>query len=128
MLFAVDSVLITRDEFEAMVADAIDSIPRELAQHIDNVVVVVADWPTEEQLAGRPGTLLGLYEGVDLTRRTPQGYAGALPDRITIFRGPLCRVASDVDDLARRVRKTVIHEFAHHFGISDERLRELDRY
>jgi predicted Zn-dependent protease with MMP-like domain len=124
-LSSVDIALVTRSEFEKMVADAIDSIPRALAQHIDNVAVVVADWPTPEQLDGRRGTLLGLYEGVDLTRRTPGGYAGVLPDRITIFRGPLCSLARDEDDLAERVRRTVLHEFAHHFGISDDRLDEL---
>jgi len=118
-------VTVTFERFEELVADAMDSIPEELARHIDNVAVVVADWPTEEQLAGRRGTLLGLYEGVNLTRRSPLGYAGVGPDRITIFRGPLSYIASDEDDLVRRVRSTVIHEFGHHFGISDERLREL---
>jgi len=116
---------VTRERFEELVAEAMDSIPDELARHIENVALVVADWPTPEQLAGRRGTLLGLYEGIDLTRRSPLGYAGVMPDRITIFRGPLSRLAADEDDLARRVRVTVIHEFAHHFGISDDRLDEL---
>lgn len=119
------AVEVTLQQFEQMVADAMDTIPAELAEHIDNVAVVVADWPTAEQLAGRPGTLLGLYEGVNLTRRSPHSYTGALPDRITIFRGPLSYIARNEEDLAARVRTTVLHEFAHHFGISDERLDEL---
>jgi len=119
------AVDVSRARFEELVADAIDGIPDELAQHVDNVVVTVADWPTAAQLAGRRGTLLGLYEGVNLTRRTPGGYGLVAPDRITIFQGPLSHISRDEDDLARRVRTTVVHEFAHHFGIDDDRLREL---
>ena len=92
---------------------------------MDNVFVVVEDWPTPEQLAGRPGTLLGLYEGVQLTERSPINYAGAMPDRVTIFRGPLSERARDEADLAHQIRVTVVHEIAHHFGMDDQRLREL---
>jgi predicted Zn-dependent protease with MMP-like domain len=112
-------------EFEQLVADALDTIPQELGQHMENVAVTVADWPTSEQLAGRPGTLLGLYQGVTLTSRSPRSYSGAMPDRITIFRGPITRLARDEADLVRIVTTTVIHEVAHHFGISDTRLQEL---
>ena len=122
---SVDLVLVTRRRFEEMVADALDEIPDDLAMEMENVAVIVEDWPTPEQLRGRTGTLLGLYEGIDLTRRSPIGYAGVLPDRITIFRGPLCSLASDEDDLAAHVRTTLIHEVAHHFGIDDARLEEL---
>lgn len=108
-----------------MVADALDSIPEALGVQMENVAVTVEDWPSEEQLAGRMGTLLGLYQGVDLTHRSPLGYSGVAPDRITIFRGPLCRLARDEVDLARHVRVTVLHEVGHHFGMSDARLREL---
>jgi predicted Zn-dependent protease with MMP-like domain len=110
--------------FEQLVADALDAIPERLGRHMDNVAVTIADWPTAEQLAGRRGTLLGLYEGIDLTRRSPLSYVGALPDRITIFKGPIARLARDADDLAL-VCTTFIHKVAHHFGISDERLEEL---
>jgi predicted Zn-dependent protease with MMP-like domain len=120
-----DVVQIPRARFERLVADALDSIPEELARSMENVAVMVEDWPTEDQLAGRQGTLLGLYEGVDLTRRSPTSYAGVLPDRITIFRGPLSALAHDERELADLVATTVIHEVAHHFGISDERLQEL---
>lgn len=112
-------------EFEQMVADALDSIPEALGRQMDNVAVTVADWPTSEQLGGRSGTLLGLYQGVDLTRRSPLSYGGAMPDRITIFRGPITHLARDEADLVRIVTTTVIHEVAHHFGISDDRLDEL---
>jgi predicted Zn-dependent protease with MMP-like domain len=119
------SVEIDEADFEQLVADALDSIPEALGQRMQNVAVTVAEWPTTEQLGGRPGTLLGLYQGVDLTRRSPLSYGGAMPDRITIFRGPITRMARDHADLARIVAKTVIHEVAHHFGISDARLDEL---
>jgi len=115
----------SRARFEELVGDALDSIPPDLAAHMDNVVVLVEDWPTPEQLAGRAGTLLGLYEGVRLTDRSPINYAGVMPDRVTIFRGPLCERAADEADLAHKIRITVIHEIAHHFGLDDERLREL---
>ena len=116
---------VSEERFEELVADALDSIPEELGRHMENVAVVVADWPTREQLGGRRGTLLGLYEGIDLTRRSPISYGAVMPDRITIFRGPLCRLARDETDLARQIRVTVIHEVGHHFGIDDARLREL---
>ena len=116
---------VSAEEFEELVVDALDMIPDSLANHIDNVAVVVEDWPTAAQLGGRPGTLYGLYEGIDLTRRSPVSYAGVLPDRITIFRGPICRSAHDEEELLDLVTTTVVHELAHHFGISDARLAEL---
>lgn len=106
-------------------ADALDSIPESLGKVMDNVAVFVEDWPTARQLAGHRGTLLGLYEGVDLTRRSPLSYVGALPDRITIFQGPISRLSNTEEELVRLVSTTVIHEVAHHFGISDARLKEL---
>ena len=116
---------VTVEAFEALVADALDEIPPDLAAAVENVAVVVGDWPTPAQLGGRSGTLLGLYEGVPLTRRDSISYAGVLPDRITIFRGPLCALAADEPDLRARVRTTVLHEVGHYFGLSDARLREL---
>jgi predicted Zn-dependent protease with MMP-like domain len=96
---------------------------------MENVAVMVDDWPTPAQLAiarvPRGGTLLGLYEGVPLTVRGPLSYSGVAPDRITIFQGPLSRRAGDVDALAAQVRVTVLHEVGHYFGMDDERLREL---
>jgi predicted Zn-dependent protease with MMP-like domain len=113
------------DAFEQLVADALDQIPESLGRLMDNVVVLVENWPTPQQLAGRRGTLLGLYEGIDLTRRSPLSYAGVMPDRITIFQGPISRLARSEAELVALVTTTVIHEVAHHFGISDARLSEL---
>ena len=118
-------VHVTTEQFEALIADALDEIPPELASEMENVAVVVADWPRPDQVDGPHHTLLGLYEGIPLTRRDPIGYGGVLPDRITIFWGPLCARARDDADLAAQVRTTVLHEVGHHFGLSDARLREL---
>jgi predicted Zn-dependent protease with MMP-like domain len=108
--------------FEEIIQGALDSLPAELRDRISNVEVVVEDEPP----AGQP--LLGLYQGVPLTRRGI-GYNGALPDKITIYRGPLERLYGyDPAVLEQQVRHVVLHEVAHHFGISDERLIELDRY
>ena len=116
---------IDRQRFEQLVADALDSIPEQLGRVMENVAVFVEDWPTPEQLAGRRGTLLGLYQGVDLTRRSPLSYGAVMPDRITIFRGPISAIAQSEQQLIEMVTETVIHEVAHHFGISDSRLEEL---
>jgi predicted Zn-dependent protease with MMP-like domain len=111
--------------FRQLVADALDSIPESLGRLMQNVNVFVEDWPNREQLGGRRGTLLGLYEGIDLTRRSPLSYAGVMPDRITVFRGPISALSATEDELVKLVTTTVIHEVAHHFGISDDRLDEL---
>ena len=109
-------------EFDEAVRDALDSLPRELGEFMSNVDIVIE----EEPPAGMP--LLGLYEGIPLTRRGAF-YGGALPDKITIFSGPLERLyGADPERLRREIRRVVLHEVAHHFGISDERLVELDRY
>jgi len=108
--------------FEELVQEAIDRLPDDLHDAMSNVAITVADEPPP----GQP--LLGLYEGVPLTRRT-SGYAGVPPDKITIYRRPLERLyGHDPELLGEQVRRVVLHEIAHHFGISDERLRELDRY
>ena len=103
-------------------ADALDSLPPDIAVMLDNVAVTVDEEPP-------PGErLLGLYHGIPQTRRT-SGYVGAMPDLITIYRGPLERAYGHDEELLRaQVRRTVLHEIAHHFGISDERLVEIDRY
>jgi predicted Zn-dependent protease with MMP-like domain len=109
-------------EFERLVGDALDALPRELRERLSNVELVVEDEPPAGQ------RLLGLYQGVPLTRRG-SSYTGALPDKITIYRGPLERLAGgDPERLSVQVRRVVLHEVAHHFGISDERLVEIDRY
>jgi predicted Zn-dependent protease with MMP-like domain len=104
--------------FEQLVADALDQLPDELAILLDNVVVVIEDHNGDEP------DLLGLYEGVPLTER--EGYGGfELPDRISIYRLPLCELAADEDEVVEEVLVTVVHEIAHHFGIDDDRLHEL---
>ena len=109
-------------EFDRCVTEALESLPADLREYMSNVEIVVEEEPPD----GRP--LLGLYQGVPLTRRT-SGYAGALPDKISIYRGPLQRhYGAGRDTLRREIRRVVLHEIAHHFGISDERLREIDRY
>ncbi|WP_432543449.1 metallopeptidase family protein [Kineococcus sp. SYSU DK002] len=112
---------LSREEFEEAVADALDEIPEELARAMDNVVVLVEDDPP----AGFGPDLLGLYEGTPLTERGSWWAAGALPDRITIFRRPTLAIARDRDEVVAEVRVTVVHEIAHHFGIDDARLHEL---
>jgi predicted Zn-dependent protease with MMP-like domain len=105
------------ERFEALVADALDGIPEELARRMDNVWVRIED-------RARPG-LLGLYEGVPLTARDG-GYAGmVMPDRITLYRRTICSICSTEEDVKRQVQTTVVHEVAHHFGITDARLAEL---
>jgi predicted Zn-dependent protease with MMP-like domain len=118
-------VEIDRTTFEELVAEALDAIPESLGRLMENVAVFVEDWPTREQVGSKRGTLLGLYEGIDLTLRSPLSYGGVMPDRITIFRGPIAALANSEDQLVDLVTTTVIHEVAHHFGISDARLAEL---
>ena len=103
--------------FEQLVRDAIEALPDHFRRRLDNVEIVVEDVPDRE-------SLLGHYHGVPLTARGA-GYSGVLPDKITIYRRPLERRASSPEQLAEQVRITVWHEIAHHFGIDDDRLREL---
>jgi predicted Zn-dependent protease with MMP-like domain len=114
-------IQVSREEFEDLVGEGLDLIPDDLARLMDNVVVLVEDYPPQ----GR--RLLGLYYGVPLTERG-QSYAGMLPDTIHIYRVPILRMCQSTDEVVEQVRRTVIHEVAHHFGISDERLHELDAY
>lgn len=114
--------------FESLVVDVLDGLPEQILDMLDNVDVVIENWPTREQLeeAGLEGdeTLFGLYEGVPLTARD-SGYFLVPPDKITIFKGPIERECRTHDEIAEQVRITVIHEVAHHFGIGEERLDEL---
>ncbi len=110
---------VTVQEFEDLVAEALDEIPAELARLVDNVVIVVEDEPPPDD-----PDLLGLYHGIPLTERGAT-YAGALPDRISIYRGPILRICDTLDDVLDEVHITVVHEIAHHFGIDDDRLHEL---
>jgi predicted Zn-dependent protease with MMP-like domain len=114
-----------RARFARLVRHALDEMPREFAERMRNVEIVVDDEPDDERRPKDGSELLGLYEGVPLTGRgAMEPY---LPDRITIFRGPIERMSASPRRQAEIVRDTVVHEIAHHFGISDERLRELGR-
>lgn len=117
-------------DFEDAVGDALDSLPPDLAEAMDNVVILVQDEPEPDMLRredydelGRP-TLLGLYDGVPLTERDTS-WSLVLPDRIFIFKGPLERWRTSREELVEEITVTVIHEIAHHFGIDDDRLHEL---
>ena len=114
---------VSPERFEELVAEALDGLPDWVQERLDNVEVLVEERPPAGQR-----NLLGLYEGVPLTQRTSSGYFGVLPDRITLFRSNIERISRDEDDLREQVRHTVEHEVAHFFGISDDRLREIDRY
>lgn len=112
------AVEMDRERFEELVGEALDEIPPELMKLLSNVVILVEDEsPGDTQL-------LGLYEGHALTERG-WDYAGVLPDRITIFRNPTLRICETEEDVVDEVAVTVVHEIAHHFGISDNRLHEL---
>jgi predicted Zn-dependent protease with MMP-like domain len=105
------------ERFEEMVRAALDGLPGDLGEILSNVAVTV------DPHGGRPG-LLGLYQGIPLTLRTTS-YAGVLPDRITIYRRAICGRCASEEEVVEQVRRTVIHEIGHHFGVGDARLREL---
>ncbi len=107
------------EEFDELVGRALDDIPDELAELVDNVAVLVEDDPPADE-----PDLLGLYEGVALTEQGAD-FSGFLPARILVFRHPLLAMCDSVEELEEEVRITVVHEVAHHFGIDDDRLHDL---
>jgi predicted Zn-dependent protease with MMP-like domain len=116
----VDVLTMTTQEFDEAVADALDDVPAELLALMNNVVFLVEDEPPTDD-----PELLGVYDGTPLTKRHDNWAAGALPDRITIFRGPTLRMCRTREEVQDEVAVTVVHEIAHHFGIDDRRLHEL---
>jgi predicted Zn-dependent protease with MMP-like domain len=120
-------VRVSRRRFVRLVEEALSQIPEELRRALDNVHVAVEDWPTPEQLAsvGLPedGVLFGLYEGTPLLERGTE--PPLLPDRITLFQGPLEEACETEEELRQEIRKTVVHELGHYFGLDEERLEEL---
>ncbi|MBI4220004.1 MAG: metallopeptidase family protein [Chloroflexi bacterium] len=118
---------LTRTRFERLVREALENLPGEFYERLQNVDVVVEDQPTPEQLrsAGlnEDDTLLGFYEGIPLTAR--ENYGFVLPDKITIFKGPIEEMCESAEDVIDEARTTVMHEIAHHFGIDDESLDEM---
>lgn len=125
-------MILTNEQFEQLVAEAVDNLPTFFLEKMQNIEILVQDWPSQATVrrAGIPrgNLLLGLYEGIPLTERN-SGYMMVAPDVITLFQGPIEIVAgANPESIRERVRHTVIHEIAHHFGISDERLIELGAY
>ena len=114
-------------DFEELVSQALDYLPQEFLEKLENLNVTIADWPTPGQIGGRGGLLLGLYEGVPQTRRGRYGIGGVLPDKITIFKIPILMISRSVEDIRENVRDTVIHEIAHHFGFSEEGIIKAKR-
>lgn len=115
---------ISDDEFERAIEQVLDDLPERFARVLENVGIVVADEPNERELAtmSNPcGELLGLYEGIPITKRTT-GYSGVMPDVITLFKGSHERVCSTQAELRQQIRKTVLHEIGHYFGFDDEYL------
>ncbi len=119
------------DLFEDLVADALAALPAQFAALLDNVVVVVEDWPDSATLrsvgASSPYALLGFYHGVPQPGRTSH-YGMVTPDKISIYRRPIEAQCRTIEELQTLVRRVVFHEIAHHFGIGDDRLREIGAY
>jgi predicted Zn-dependent protease with MMP-like domain len=109
---------ISNERFEEVAAAALASLPPELSSQIENLAIIVAD--------EAPGhNLYGLYEGIPLTKRGPMSYSAVMPDRITLYQKTICQHCHSEAEVEAQIRKTVLHEVAHHFGISDPRLVEL---
>jgi predicted Zn-dependent protease with MMP-like domain len=119
------------ERFERFVTKAIDGLPEEFRLRLENIDIVVADRPTRSQLPRlrerRGETLLGLYEGIPLTRRG-RHYGLVTPDKITIFQKPIEAMCRNDAEIIATIQRVVQHEIAHHFGISDARLRQIDAY
>lgn len=113
---------VSSERFDALVVEALDALPDWVLEWMDNVEVTVEDVPPPDE-----PTLLGHYHGVPLSHRG-YGYSGVLPDRITLYRRTLQATVATEEALRAQVARTVAHEIAHHFGISDDRLREIDAY
>jgi predicted Zn-dependent protease with MMP-like domain len=109
---------VSNEHFDEFITEALRSVPPDLAKDIQNVAIFV-----EDEAVGRQ--LYGLFEGIPLTKRGPLSYSGVQPDRITLYQGTICKHCRTEEEVRLQVRKTLIHELAHHFGISDERLSEL---
>lgn len=119
---------LARRKFEALVARALDGLPELIGERMDNVDVVIEEWPARDQYQrlglNQDEWLFGLYEGTPLLERGVTADP-LLPDKITIFKGPLEEACENEDQIAEEIRRTVVHEVAHHFGIDEDRLRDL---
>src|SRR5512140_3432803 len=118
-----------RDAFEALVRDALDDVPELFAQYLQNVAIVIEDEPTPELLRSlgmnpRHDTLFSLYRGVPLSQRGA-GYGNMLPDTISIFYRPILHACRTPEQIRREIRRTVIHEIGHFFGLDENAIRDL---
>ncbi len=113
-------------EFEQIVNETVKDLPAEFKSQLDNVDILIEIWPTEEELKSilaHPGTtLFGLYKGIPKTKRG-NNYSAVLPDKITIYAGPILSLSPSLEEAKIRIKKTVLHEIGHHFGMSEEAIR-----
>ncbi len=120
---------ISDDDFSKLIGECLDELPEEYVKGLNNVLITYEDWPTEEQIKKQnlsPNqTLLGLYEGIPLTKRN-NSYQFVLPDKITIFKAPLLRGAQDTGELKAQVKHTLWHEVAHFYGLDHDRIHEIE--
>jgi predicted Zn-dependent protease with MMP-like domain len=119
-------------DFDELISKAIEDLPDEFLKKLENVSIVTSDWPTSSQVEdlrkkGQGGLLLGLYEGIPQTKRGRYGIGPTLPDKITLFKIPLLRISKSYGHLLENIRGTVIHEIAHHFGMSEDAIRTAKR-
>lgn len=122
---------LTDEQFDALITRAMDELPQEYITGLDNVAIVMADVPTEEQivkmrLREEGKILLGLYEGIPLTQRG-SGYTFVLPDKITLFKHSILMVVRDEDELFEQIKRTLWHEIAHYYGLGHDRIHKLER-
>ena len=118
------------EDFQRLVQKALKNIPHEFLELMDNVSIVTQGWPNRSQISelykrGKRGLLLGLYHGVPKVRRGGYGIGGQLPDKITIFKNSILLIAKTQEEVIKIVEDTVIHEIAHHFGLSDDDLDKI---
>jgi|SRR3989344_648275 len=119
-------------EFNRLVEKAIEDLPKEFSEKLENVSIIIQDYPTRSQInnlmkRGEHGMLLGLYEGVPQTRRGNYGIGGSLPDKISIFKIPLLMISKTLEEVEKNVKDTVIHEIGHHFGMSESEIRKAQK-
>lgn len=121
---------ISLEEFETIVDSTVEDLPEEFKSQIENVSFLVEEWPSEEDLqsttAHSGSTLLGLYRGVPKTKRGDY-YSAVLPDKIIIFAGPIISISKTEEEAKENIKKTVLHEIGHYFGMSEEEIRKAQK-
>ncbi len=121
---------ITDETFQQLIERALGELPQEHIDNLDNVAITFAENPTSRQLqhqgVRRGALLLGLYEGIPLTKRLSSSYSGVLPDRITLFKQPILTVSTTDEELFEQIKRTLWHEIAHHYGLSHDDIDKLE--